>query len=85
LKERKPQVTFSCKDEDKTCNFQCMLYHPLTKKLSLTFHLVWVDQVESFYCALDTCSWDMDAHFDRNETNYKCENIQCACIPGRML
>jgi hypothetical protein len=29
LKERKPQVTFSCKDEDETCNFQCMfLYIP---------------------------------------------------------
>lgn len=48
-------------------------------------HLVWVDQVESFYCALDTCSWDMNAQYDRNETSYKCENIQCACIPGRML
>ena len=23
LKEKKPQVTFSCKKEDKTCNFQC--------------------------------------------------------------
>lgn len=24
LKERKPQITFSCNGEDKTCNFQCM-------------------------------------------------------------
>lgn len=25
LKERKPQITFSCNGEDATCNFQCML------------------------------------------------------------
>ncbi|OKL56578.1 hypothetical protein UA08_08125 [Talaromyces atroroseus] len=38
LKERKPQVTFSCKEGEgeKNCNFQ-----------------FWVDQVESFYCDLD--------------------------------
>jgi len=27
LKEKKPQVTFSCLAEDKTCNFQCMLFY----------------------------------------------------------
>ncbi|KAL2001548.1 hypothetical protein VTN02DRAFT_1598 [Thermoascus thermophilus] len=68
LKDRKPQVTFSCKEEDHTCNFQ-----------------FWVDQRESFYCALDTCSWGMEASYDRNETQYKCENVKCKCIPGRML
>lgn len=25
LKEKKPQITFSCNGEDKTCNFQCKL------------------------------------------------------------
>ncbi|KUL87957.1 hypothetical protein ZTR_03868 [Talaromyces verruculosus] len=71
LKERKPQVTFSCKEEeegDKNCNFQ-----------------FWVDQVESFYCALDTCDWSMEAEYDRNTTNYKCQNVKCQCIPDRML
>lgn len=68
LKERKPQVTFSCKAEDHTCNFQ-----------------FWVDQKESFYCGLDTCDWSLETDYDRNTTNYECDNIQCRCIPGRML
>lgn len=68
LKERKPQVTFSCKDDDKSCNFQ-----------------FWVGQVESFYCGLDTCDWGLDSDYNQNKTHYKCENIQCKCIPGRML
>ena len=45
----------------------------------------WVDQLESFYCGLDTCSWDRDETETRNTTTYKCENIKCRCIPGRML
>jgi ABC-type multidrug transport system ATPase subunit len=47
--------------------------------------VVWVDKRESFYCGLDTCSDSWTAESDRNITNYKCENIQCRCIPGRML
>ena len=46
---------------------------------------VWVDQVESFYCGLDTCTWDMNADYDHNETHYRCQNVRCKCIPGRML
>ncbi|KAL4784572.1 hypothetical protein BJX76DRAFT_326959 [Aspergillus varians] len=68
LKERKPQVTFSCQEEDSTCNFQ-----------------FWVGQVESFYCGLDTCDWSLETDYNQNRTHYKCENIQCKCIPGRML
>ncbi|PTU20829.1 hypothetical protein P175DRAFT_0516460 [Aspergillus ochraceoroseus IBT 24754] len=68
LKERKPQVTFSCAAEDKSCNFQ-----------------FWVDHVESFYCGLDTCTWDLQTNYNQNKTHYHCDNIQCKCIPGRML
>lgn len=68
LKERKPQVTFSCKAEDHTCNFQ-----------------FWVDQRESFYCGLDTCDWSLETDYDKNATHYKCDNVRCKCIPGRML
>ena len=68
LKEKKPQATFSCNADDKTCNFQ-----------------FWVDQIESFYCALDTCSWSGANYEDRNETKYECDNIKCKCVPGRML
>ena len=68
LKEQRPEVTFSCNAEDKTCNFQ-----------------FWVDQKESFYCALDTCTWKAQDYEDRNTTDYRCEHIECKCIPERML
>lgn len=45
----------------------------------------WVDQKESFYCALDTCSWNAKDTNLRNMTKYTCENIRCACVPGRFL
>ena len=44
-----------------------------------------MDQKESFYCALDTCVWIATTEPNRNTTKYKCENIKCKCIPGRML
>ncbi|PGH13868.1 hypothetical protein AJ80_06137 [Polytolypa hystricis UAMH7299] len=68
LKEQKPQVTFSCAEDDNSCNFQ-----------------FWIDQKESFYCSLDTCEWGMELEYDYNSTHYKCENVNCRCVPGRML
>ncbi|OJD16227.1 hypothetical protein AJ78_03607 [Emergomyces pasteurianus Ep9510] len=68
LGDQKPEVTFSCKAENHTCNFQ-----------------FWVDQVESFYCNLDTCKWGMESTYEQNKTTYVCDNINCRCIPERML
>ena len=59
----------------------------------------WVDRIESFYCNLQGCSWDSKDSFgestqvghstvltlDSNMTNYRCEKIECSCIPGRFL
>ncbi|KAL6716547.1 FAD-dependent urate hydroxylase [Lecanora helva] len=45
----------------------------------------WTGKVESFFCGLDTCSFSSKNEYNRNTTHYKCENIKCACIPGRML
>ncbi|KAI7614935.1 hypothetical protein KC319_g19773, partial [Hortaea werneckii] len=45
----------------------------------------WVDQQESFYCALDNCEWSSEATDTRNKTAYRCENVQCKCVPGRLL
>jgi len=28
---------------------------------------------------------DLDATHDANRTNYECKDVQCQCIPGRML
>ncbi|KAK2773117.1 hypothetical protein FQN52_004709 [Onygenales sp. PD_12] len=68
LGEKKPEVTFSCKAEDSTCNFQ-----------------FWIDQLESFYCNLDTCKWNMENTYTQNTTEYECENIKCRCISERTL
>ncbi|KAI9680374.1 MAG: ATP-binding cassette sub- G member 2 [Trizodia sp. TS-e1964] len=68
LKEKKPQVTFSCHKDRKDCNFQ-----------------FWVDQKESFYCALNNCTSSMSNGYDKNSTSYNCDTIECECIPGRML
>lgn len=51
----------------------------------LTRCAVWVDQVESFYCALDECSWEMESTHDKNVTDYECKKVKCECIPGRTL
>jgi len=45
----------------------------------------WIGQVESFYCGLDNCTFSSKNDYDKNTTSYKCEKIQCSCIPGRML
>ncbi|QSS48919.1 ATP-binding cassette protein [Histoplasma capsulatum var. duboisii H88] len=45
----------------------------------------WVDQVESFYCNLDTCKWGMESTYSQNKTTYTCENVSCRCIAERML
>ena len=45
----------------------------------------WTGGVESFYCGLDTCTFSSENEYNKNTTHYKCENIKCACVPGRML
>ncbi|KAK5019874.1 FAD-dependent urate hydroxylase [Cryomyces antarcticus] len=67
------------KDQKPQATFSCN-----AKKEECNFQF-WVDQKESFYCALDTCSWTGTAEHDRNTTSYECKNIKCRCIPGRML
>ena len=47
--------------------------------------VVWTGQVESFYCDLNTCSFSSKNEYDRNVTTYRCDNIHCACVPGRVL
>ena len=43
----------------------------------------WIDQIESFYCGLDECTFEYN--LQRNTSHYTCEKAQCTCIPGTML
>lgn len=45
----------------------------------------WIDQKESFYCGLDSCSFETEFKGSTNITKYNCENAYCKCIPDRML
>lgn len=48
-------------------------------------YAVWVDKKESFYCELNDCNFSLETEPTRNTTQYKCEHIKCACVPGRKL
>lgn len=45
----------------------------------------WVDQEESFFCHLNEC--ESGAQFDdsSNNTQYRCNKIECSCVADRML
>jgi len=45
----------------------------------------WTAQVESFYCALDTCKTEVITGYDSNTTSYQCEKIKCSCVSGRFI
>ncbi|KAI1621483.1 ATP-binding cassette, subfamily G, member 2 [Exophiala viscosa] len=45
----------------------------------------WVDQKESFYCALDNCTSEAHDTNVRNSTKYTCETVKCSCIADRFL
>lgn len=92
LGKKKPQVTFSCSagpaaenqgtlgrstkgddDDDDSAG---------SKTCAFQF---WIEQVESFYCALSECDWQTRSTYDANVTEYSCQKIECDCVPGRML
>lgn len=52
------------------------------KKQSCNFQF-WIDRVESFYCELDTCTFEHD--LKTNSSHYNCQNVQCKCVPDAML
>ncbi|KAK7466244.1 FAD-dependent urate hydroxylase [Stygiomarasmius scandens] len=45
----------------------------------------WVDEVESFYCALDECTSSRTVDYDFNTTSYQCNKLKCKCVPGRFI
>ncbi|KAH9053006.1 hypothetical protein EDB83DRAFT_2395574 [Lactarius deliciosus] len=45
----------------------------------------WTAQVESFYCALNSCKTEVTPGYDYNTTSYVCEKMKCSCVPGRFI
>ena len=45
----------------------------------------WIGRVESFYCGLSNCTTRREVQYGANTTEYRCEKVECACIPGKML
>ncbi|KAM0335478.1 hypothetical protein ACHAQA_000526 [Verticillium albo-atrum] len=66
-----------------------------TKKPQVTFNCkkedavcdfqFWVDHRESFFCHLTDCNSKAIIDDKQNSTTYKCDKIECSCIPDRML
>lgn len=44
-----------------------------------------MDEIESFYCHLNTCEFKQKYDYNKNSTFYECEHIDCRCIPDEML
>ncbi|EIW68541.1 hypothetical protein TREMEDRAFT_31917, partial [Tremella mesenterica DSM 1558] len=93
-----PQVTFSCTADEPSSNstLPTSWDHPLLTPfqgasevgdtaLGTCEFQFWVDRIESFYCELQECSWQSKENYDSNQTNYKCNKIDCTCVPGRFL
>jgi hypothetical protein len=47
----------------------------------------WVDQVESFYCALQECDSSLKPGYENgtDTLTYACSKMQCKCVPGRFI
>ncbi|BEI83347.1 hypothetical protein CcaverHIS002_0312150 [Cutaneotrichosporon cavernicola] len=92
---RPPQVTFSCTAGGPQSNSSLNngryglvgddTILPYEEKGTCGFQF-WVDRIESFYCKLEQCDWIAEEGYDgSNETHYRCDKVECACIPGRFL
>ncbi|KAF7723744.1 hypothetical protein EC973_001720 [Apophysomyces ossiformis] len=45
----------------------------------------WVDEIESFYCHLNSCEFAQEHGYDYDTTKYACKTIECECIKDEML
>ena len=56
-----------------------------TSDTDVAFKIVWIDEVESFYCHLENCESSAEFTPEKNSTFYKCPDVECSCITDRML
>ena len=86
LPDRKPQVTFACDLAASNCGFQFWI-----GKMWVVLgcwpspHVDHLCCRESFYCKLDNCTVNGEITPELNTTAYECKQMECSCIPGRML
>lgn len=52
------------------------------KKEACNFQF-WIDELESFYCGLDNCSFSYD--LQSNSSHYSCKDVKCKCVPDATL
>ncbi|KAJ1324436.1 putative ATP-dependent permease [Microdochium nivale] len=55
------------------------------KETGLCDFQFWIDRLESFYCHLGECESSAEFTDSKNSTHYKCPQVECTCIPDRML
>ncbi|KZV94696.1 hypothetical protein EXIGLDRAFT_739854 [Exidia glandulosa HHB12029] len=70
LKEKKPQVTFSCDSTSESCTFQFWI-------ASVESFYCALDECKS--------SFEVDYKSKSNTTRYDCAHLKCNCIADRML
>lgn len=56
-----------------------------SKTMIINRIIVWVDEIESFYCHLNTCGFEQQYEYGKNTTKYTCKNIDCRCIKDEFL
>lgn len=72
-----PQIINILKGKKPQATFNC------NKSSNHCDFQFWIDQDESFYCNLNECDFDYD--LSANTTHYKCNKMDCKCLPGKML
>ncbi|KAI9224515.1 hypothetical protein BC828DRAFT_373293 [Blastocladiella britannica] len=86
LGDDKPQVTLSCNATGGTPSAPPGSFvgnsttELPTARCGFQF---WIGGIESFYCSLDRCKGSVDGR--NNATRYDCTDINCGCLPDRML
>jgi hypothetical protein len=75
-KDQPPEVTISCKAPEASPQ------DPTNLVLSSCSFQFWTGGIESFYCDLTQCN---SQRTSGNSSQYLCNDIKCACIPGKFL
>jgi hypothetical protein len=48
-------------------------------------HVVWVNNIETFYCEMGECESEANAESSANFTTTMCKSMNCGCIKNTFL